>query len=440
MSTETEFRDKVFNRYLSLLARTERASALQLARYQDRMVADLVRHAREHVPFYRDRLACLFDQRGDVDLSRWREVPIVTRAEAAQHAAQMRAVALPAVHGPVGETSTTGSTGIPLAIAANELVVTAGIAAFTRMARWWGADTARPLASIRYYRSDPAPYPQGRESKGWSYSDPEAPSYALDLLTPVEQQLEWLARKRAPYLLTSPSNAAQIAHAARADDVARLGLELVFTGAETVLPRMREVVQERLGVPIAAVYSCEEVGFVATQCPEESYHLVVENARVEILDAQGNAVAPGEVGQVVVTGQHNYAMPFVRYAIGDVAVAADAPCPCGRSLPTIGQVLGRTRCAFVFADGKRVWPRVFESRALREFVPYREFQMVQLDHHRIELRYVDDGSGRAADVAGLDNYMRTHFHPSAEIALVATDAIARGAGGKLDPFVSLVAD
>src|SRR3974390_1351177 len=116
----------------------------------------------------------------------------------------MRAVELPVVHGPVSETQTSGSTGTPLAIAANQLTAIAANAALTRMARWWGADTSRPLACIRYFPTEGAPYPQGREFKGWSHADPAAAAYDLDLLTPVEQQLEWLSRKRTPYLLTSP--------------------------------------------------------------------------------------------------------------------------------------------------------------------------------------------------------------------------------------------
>jgi phenylacetate-CoA ligase len=94
----------------------------------------------------------------------------------------------------------------------------------------------------------------------------------------------------------------------------------------------------------------------------------------------------------------------------------------------------------VFEDGSRVWPRVFEARALRELVPCREFQMVQLDRRRIELRYVPEGGNRPPDLAGLDAYVRRKLHPAAEIALVAMDAIPRGPGGKLDPFVSLVSD
>jgi phenylacetate-CoA ligase len=299
MSTvEIEFRDRVFNRYLALLARTERAEPSQLRTYQHRMAADLVLHAHRNVPFYRDRLACLIGPDGRPDLARWNEVPILTRIEAAANVERMRPAELDPIHGPISETRTTGSTGTPLAIASNELTAIAANAAFTRMARWWGAATSRPMTRIRVFRQSPAPYPDGRDSKGWSYADPEAAAHDLDLLTPVEQQLEWLLRKKAPYLATSPSNATALAHAASPDVARQLGLELIFSIAETVLQGMRDVVAERLGVRMAAVYSCEEVGYIATQCPAGAgYHVVAENALVEILDSDGTAAAPGEVGR-----------------------------------------------------------------------------------------------------------------------------------------------
>jgi phenylacetate-CoA ligase len=440
-TVETAFRDQVFNRYLRLLAKTEWASASQLMRYQEGLITDLVHHARDEVPFYRDRLACLFDPQGNPDFSRWSKLPIITRAEAASHVGAMRPAQLAAIHGSISEVQTSGSTSTPLPIASNQLTSIAANAALTRMARWWGLDTSQALARIRVYRKGGPRYPEGHDWKGWSHADPQAAAHDLDLTTPVAQQLEWLSRKQARYLLTSPSNAVALAYAATPDEARRLGIEIVLTVAETVLPRMREVVAERLGARMAGIYSCEEVGFIATQCPVSSnYHVVAENALVEIVDQDGTPVAPGEVGQVVLTGFYNYAMPFIRYAIGDVAVAAQDPCPCGRGLPVIAQVLGRTRCAFVFADGTRVWPRNWDGRAMRGFVPFREFQMVQLDHRRIEFRYVSDGTDQPVDRAGLDTYVRTKIHPSAEVVLVPMEAIPRGPGGKLDPFVSLISD
>jgi phenylacetate-CoA ligase len=94
----------------------------------------------------------------------------------------------------------------------------------------------------------------------------------------------------------------------------------------------------------------------------------------------------------------------------------------------------------VFKDGKRVWLRIWDERAIQACVPCRELQMVQLDHERLELRYVPDGSGRAPDHAGLAAFVRDKIHPSARLTLVAMEAIPRGPGGKLDPFISMVPD
>jgi phenylacetate-CoA ligase len=133
---------------------------------------------------------------------------------------------------------------------------------------------------------------------------------------------------------------------------------------------------------------------------------------VEIVDDRGRDVRAGERGRVIVTGLYNYVMPFIRYELGDIAVAGAGNCPCGRTLPVIARVEGRSRNAFVFRDGSRMWPRTSMVRAMAPFVPFTRFQMVQLDFERIEFRYLPDGSGRAPDVAALNAHARAVFHPS----------------------------
>ncbi len=428
--------DPLFARYLTALEQTEWLPRPQLLAYQHDLMQRVVRHAYANVPFYRDRLACLFHAGDGPDLARWSEVPIVTRAEASAHAAEMRAADLSEPLAATSETRTSGSTGIPLQIAASRLTTIAANAALTRLARWWNVDVSRPLATIRVHKSDPPLWPEGRHRKGWSLACPESESHELDLTTPVEQQIDWLLRQQAPYWRTSASNALQIAYAAPPAQAQAFGVELIFAIAETVFPRTREIIRERLGVPMAAVYSCEEVGFIATQCPVEPvYHVVAENAWVEILREDGTAAAPGELGQVVLTGFYNYAMPFIRYAIGDIATVGPDVCACGRSLPVIAQVEGRSRYAFAFDDGTRVWPRLWDFD-IGPFVACREFQLAQVDRATIEFRYVPDAVGAPTDAAGLTAYLRGKLHPSAEIALVPMERIPRGRGGKLEPFVT----
>jgi phenylacetate-CoA ligase len=354
----------------------------------------------------------------------------------------MRVRQLPDLYGPVHETRTSGSTGVPLQLATNMLVRIAGNAALTRMARWWGADTEQPLARISFpHGHAAAPYPEGRDWNGWSFTSPQTRVHDLDLVTPADQQIEWLSRKRVRYLATPSSNAMALAYAVDPQQGRALGIEIVFAIAETVLPRARELVAERLGARIAAIYSCEEIGFIATECPDfPCYHVVAENAFVEILRDDGSPAAPGETGQVVLTGLHNYAMPFIRYAIGDVATAGPDGCACGRSLPVIERIEGRTRYAFVFKDGTRIWPRIHTLRDINEIVPNCECQVVQIAPERVEVRYVPDNSGRAPDLTALNEYVRRKFHTSVSASAVAMAAIPRGASGKLHPFVSMVHD
>ena len=176
---------------------------------------------------------------------------------------------------------------------------------------------------------------------------------------------------------------------------------------------------------------------IATECAAvPHYHVAVENALVEILDEQGRDVTLGEAGRVVVTGFYNYAMPFIRYELGDIAVAGDAACKCGRALPVIARVEGRTRNAFVFRDGARVWPRGAMVRPMHAYVPFKRYQLVQLDHERIEFRYISDDSGRKPDLVGLNAYARKVLHPSVQMSICEAESFLPGPNGKVDEFLS----
>ncbi len=432
---------EIFDQFLGTLAKTERLPARALAHYQQGLLVRLVRHAHAALPFYRDRLACLFAANGEVDLSRWNEVPILGRDDVAARGGEMRVADLSAEYGEIAEARTSGSTGVALDIATNGMVYFCAMALLTRMARRFGMDTARPLATIGRYRHHPIPpWPEGSISSGWSMSDPDTPTYELELTTPVEQQLEWLARRKAPYLRTQPSGALAIAFAVTPREGRALGIETVLLNGENVPDGAREIIAERLGARAAAFYACQEIGHIASECESAPhYHVASENVLVEIIDDRGRDVRPGERGRVVVTGLYNYVMPFIRYELGDIAVAGAGDCPCGRTLPVIERVEGRSRNAFVFRDGTRMWPRTSMVRTMAPFVPFTRFQMVQLDFERIEFRYLSDGSGRAADVAGLNAHARAVLHPSVELKPVEVDALPPGPSGKFEEFISKVA-
>ena len=114
------------------------------------------------------------------------------------------------------------------------------------------------------------------------------------------------------------------------------------------------------------MYSAAEAGYLALQCPQqEHYHIQSESALVEVLDEAGNPCRPGETGTMVVTPLHNFAMPLIRYAIGDIAEVG-APCACGRGLPVLARLLGRVRQMLVLPSGARRYGNVGDLAFARD--------------------------------------------------------------------------
>src|SRR3974377_1970590 len=124
---------ELIRRYNRALAKTERMSARELERYQELLLVRLIRHAHSQLPFYRERLGVLFTANEEVDLSHWKEIPILRRDEGIERGREMRVSRLSADYGAIGEGRTSGSTGVPLEMASNELVFIAAKGLFKRM-------------------------------------------------------------------------------------------------------------------------------------------------------------------------------------------------------------------------------------------------------------------------------------------------------------------
>ncbi|MGH8670719.1 MAG: phenylacetate--CoA ligase family protein, partial [Burkholderiales bacterium] len=207
---------------------------------------------------------------------------------------------------------------------------------------------------------------------------------------------------------------------------------------ETLKPDLRELCQRAWGVPVIDTYSAEEIGYIALQCPRhEHYHVQSENVLVEILDEQGRPCTPGEIGRVVITTLHNYAMPLIRYQIMDYAQAGE-PCACGRGLPVITRVLGRERNLLTLPDGTLRWPS-FLSQRWSSIAPLRQIQLRQRSVENIDFYYVAQrvlsASEKSALVTVFQELLGYPFH----IELHHVDEIRYSPNFKYEDFVSELA-
>lgn len=131
----------------------------------------------------------------------------------------------------------------------------------------------------------------------------------------------------------------------------------ILTGAETLHPEIKKLIEEIFKCKVFNRYGSREVGGVACSCEkEEGLHVSVFNQYMEILNNNQKPCKPGEIGEIYITTLTNYSMPLIRYQIGDLAIPKkNKKCSCNRSLPLIKEVVGRTFDSFKTKEGRLIY-------------------------------------------------------------------------------------
>lgn len=414
-----------------------------LRRLQFGQLAGVLRHAAATVPYYKTRFADSgIDAGAPLDGDSWTRIPLLTRRDLQASGDALKSSATPKAHGKIHQMSTSGSTGMPVTTLGTELTRILWLGFTLRDQLWQGFDFTKSLAAIRHVDGAAAKYPEGARHPGWGPStDPvfeTGPSRLLSIATPVEQQMEWLMRHDPAYLITYPSNLMALLMHSKARGLRLPSLRCIETLSEILHPEVRAACRDVWGVKIADMYSSQEVGYIALQCPEsEHYHVQSENVLVEILDDAGRPCAPGETGRIVVTTLHNYAMPLIRYEIGDLAVAG-APCACGRGLPVITRILGRVRNMLTLPSGGQVWP-YFGGDSFAKIAPVRQYQVVQKSRSELEIRVAAERRLTPEEEDKIRAVVGEKAGEGFTITFSYHDEIARSKGGKFEDFRSELA-
>lgn len=357
-----------------------RIEALQL----ERLRALLLR-AGQKVPYYREQFAAIgFDPARDLhglaDLAR---LPLLDKAAIRAHGEALKADDAEGL----ARFSTGGSTGEPLSFYIGRLRVSHDVAAKWRATRWWNVDIGDP--EIVVWGS---PIELGAQDRVRMLRDRLLRTELLPAFETSAAQLDrFLARIRArrPKMLFGyPTVLSHIARHAeqkgqRMDD---LGIRVAFVTSECLYDAQREQITRVFGCPVANGYGGRDAGFIAHQCPAGGMHITAEDIIVEVLGEDGRPVAPGQAGEVVVTNLLTGDYPFIRYRTGDIGVLDTAACSCGRTLPLVREIKGRTTDFMILKDGT-----VLHSAALayvmRDLPEVQAFKIIQetLDWTRLQV-------------------------------------------------------
>jgi phenylacetate-CoA ligase len=316
--------------------------------------------------------------------------------------------------------------------------------------RWFRFDAGGRLASIRpprtlVKRPDGSLLPIGEEQRlgGWppirnDFST--GPAIGFSILNTLEDQIAWLHRIRPDYLLILSGTLEHLAFTAGGERPCA-SLKGVLAIAEQITAGMRVHVERSFGVPIQQNYGLNEIGLVAARCEAGRYHVHSEHCLVEIVRADGSAAAAGETGRLIVTALSNLAMPLLRYDADDLAIAADGPCACGRTLPSFADIVGRFSQFASLPEGSFV--RFETIRFAMQKVPadqirdLRQFQLHQFRDGSYELRLL--ARALLPDVFAQqvqDAWAKAAHSPDRTLCIRYVDAIERSPGGKYQAFSS----
>jgi len=414
-----------------------------LLEHQLKLLSCLLVHAHATVPFYRSRIeAAEIDLQAPLRLEDWRRIPPLTRREVQQSHEHLASKAVPAGHGAPISMQTSGSTSMPVTVLTTDLDSWVGGLATLRHFLWHPYDFSARMVTIRRWAKGKAEYPDGERSDRWGnegfFPFTTGPAARLNISASIDQQIEWLIGQDPDYLCTYPSNAVQLALASRRRGITFPHLEHVVSLGEVVTPDARRLCAKVWDAPIVDIYSAQEIGVLAHQCPEhEHYHVQAETVMLEVVNEHGEPCSAGEVGHVLATSLFNYAMPLLRYRLGDFAeVGAD--CPCGRGLPVLRRILGRVRNSVLVApSGERFWP-AFGTHGFGRIAPVVQHQFVQKTTERVEARLVTERPLTFAEEDALRAHIQAQLPRHFQIEFVYLEEIQRSAGGKFEPFISEV--
>jgi phenylacetate-CoA ligase len=426
------------------LERSQWWTAEEIQRRQQRQSLQVLRHAVRHVPHYRESVPSgVCTNRHAIDPDQWLQIPILER-DVVQSAAQtLTSEAVPKGHGALGRVRTSGSTGKPVETVGTEVTRFFWRAFTLRDHLWHRRNFSGKLAAIRQFDDSAAAPPGGLRTDEWGDATrgilETGPSAMLDVMASISDQVPWLVRENPDYLLTFPSNLLALAKQFRDEGLRLPALREVRTIGEVMTDEVRHECYEAWGVPLTDLYSTQEVGYIALECPEQrNYHVQSENVLVEVLDDRGRPCEPGEVGRVVLTTLHNFAMPLVRYEVGDYGVLGP-PCPCGRGLPVLERILGRQRNMFVLPNGDQRWPTLAADQrfddAFGDLPPIRQFQVIQRSVQVVEVRLVTSRPFDHEEERRLAQYLDDCLGHAFQYAFRYVPEIPRRRSGKFEDFI-----
>ena len=385
-----------------------------------------LRLAANDVPYYRDLFERLEFEVEVRSLAAFGRLPLLTKDIIRAHRDELKSLKA----GPLTLYNTGGSTGEPLQFYIGKDRKSHDVAAKRRATRWWGVDIGDPEIVVWGSPVELGAQDRLRELRDRLFRTRLLPAFEMSEAR-LDEFVDAIRTMKPRMLFGYPSSLALIGRHAgrRAVDLTAAGVDVAFVTAEQLYEDQREAIQSAFGCRVANGYGGRDFGFAAHECPEGALHISAEDLIVEIVDVDGTALPDGEEGEIVVTHLATPDFPLIRYRTGDIGVLSERTCSCGRGLPVLGAVRGRTT-DFVIAQDGTVMHALSMIYAVRDVPGVSHFKILQesLEHTRV-LLVAGEGYTRDREALIRDR-LRQRLGDDVEVTMELVDEIPRSRSGK----------
>jgi phenylacetate-CoA ligase len=422
--------------YLRELEKSQHLNKSQIYELQSEKLRNLVAFAYENVPYYKKLfklkgIGCE-DIRSPSDLYR---LPFLTKEIIRKEIETLKSKRAKNLQ----KSNTGGSTGSPMIFYIGKKRISYDVAAKLRATRWWGVDIGDP--EIVVWGS---PVELTKQDRIRQFRDRIFRTKLLSAFDMTEEiMLEYLhliKEFRPLHIFGYPSSIYILSKYAKKKNIRldNIGVKVVFCTAEKLYDHQKSLISEVFNTRIANGYGGRDSGFIAHECPEAlGMHITAESIIVEIVDNTGNPLPPGQKGEIVVTHLDTHDFPFIRYKTGDIGILSKEACPCGRGLPVLKKIKGRTTDFIITPDGT-IMHGLSLIYVLREIPGIREFKIIQEKPNRFLVNIVKNSIFRADSEAVIRDGFKKRIGVDAKIVFNYPPKIEVDRSGKFRYVVSNV--
>lgn len=380
----------IFEAELASFRDREQFSKDEWQAYVSARFRQLIVHAYDTVPFYRESIAKRGLRRADLEkmeLSAIDRLPLLDKNDLRQYGISRLVSSVRERHGHF--FSSSGSTGTPTQILFSFPMHQRWSAAFeSRIRHWAGVDRFTPRGMIGGRRV----VPDGAASApfyrfNWFEKQTYFSAYHISPET-APNYVDGMIRHKVEYMTGYAMSNYFLARFIEERGIPAPRMKAVITSSEKLTDEMRTAFQRVYGCKTFDSWSGIEACGLVSECEHGNLHISPDVGIVEILDTDGQPVRPGEIGEVVCTGLLNFDQPLIRYRIGDEMRLGKGDCSCGRNMPVIEEIVGRVEDTVVGKDGREM---VRFHGIFIDLPNLRNAQVIQWELDRIEIKVVTNG-------------------------------------------------